>query len=1384
MQARLLSFLKLALIWVPIVIAVLVIGVRLFALTPVAHNMVESRLEALDVSGQSIAVDGLSGDLLGEIRIDALRITDSDGTWLDASELSARWSPLALISGTLELDHIRAREINVERRPELAQREAPQQESSGSFIDRYQIGEVTIIRLALAEGVAGPQQAYAIEGAADIGAASGEARLSLRPEDANGDRADIDLAWSPDRLLSGTAEIVGQPGGLIAGLIGAPEGEGVTASLAARQTGEGWELDGEGAVGGETVLDLAARQSDDGVRLQGRIDPAPLDQLASLTERLGGPADVSLDASLDEQGPAALTLDAPNARLVANGTLSRGADRIALTGLTATLETSSAAALTGVGDLRFDRIELDGDLVREGDDISFDGTTLVLAPGFGERGAQEIRTQGLSRWTGEVVETDLDLVAMGLTGMGDALQPYLGARVTGIVDARIEPSPLLLTAREITLTSTAAQLTASGTYDAGGAVDLTGDLRLADAPGPITRLRVSGTANGRVDGELRASLSGTGALDPEDGDLAALIGEEAEFTADISRGEDGVVDIRAARLTSSEMTAEARGTASPDALDMTYTLSHQPFDYSGVSLGALDLDGTVSGAPDAPVITTNLETDRIEASGQTVSNADLFARVEMGEPNRIAANSTARFREEPARLDVTGTYGDTGWTLAELQLDAANLEIRVQGQGSDFTLENSTLDATVNGSPAGLGALDANIALKSGNLDADARLTGLEVGPLQAGNLALNVNGAWPRYEAEAELTGQSEIAGILQDVAVNQSLSINLDDQQAQTEFDARLGEMQLVSDGPIRLDYSEGLNAEGQLVGLGGAIGFCARQNEEIAEASLDLDGIDLATIGPLVPRPFLRGDLSGRARYSASEEDVSGQAELSIADLGRGDPDSPEAEIDLAATLDGQRLETNVNARQSGGGLDLAIFLALPVETTPASFALALSDRAPAELEISGGGEIAPLWALVAPSNVRVEGQLQADLSARAPLTELRPTGTVSLRNALVEDGLTGLYLTNINAEAHLDRERISVQRLSAEGSGGGTLSGSGAYGFDGDGSVSLDLASISAFNREDVSAVLSGTLSVSRGEGGTDVEGDIEVERAEIDVNQLPGAGYTTLDVTFRNGGEEDEEENTPPSPRDRVSLDVAVNANNQIYVVGPGIDTEWGVDLDISGTASEPLLRGAATLVRGEASLLSRSFRLREGTIRFLGPINETEIDIRARRESEGVTVTIALVGSPTDPDLQLSSDPTLPEDEILSRVLFGRSPSEISPLQAAQLAGAAASLAGGGGGGLDVLGSLQDATGLDSLDLGIGEGGGAVLGAGKYLADDVYLNVETGLSGIPGVSVEWTPLDNVEVDASVNDQTGQRIAIQWKHDFDHLPFTGRGEEDEDAGPVP
>jgi len=118
----------------------------------------------------------------------------------------------------------------------------------------------------------------------------------------------------------------------------------------------------------------------------------------------------------------------------------------------------------------------------------------------------------------------------------------------------------------------------------------------------------------------------------------------------------------------------------------------------------------------------------------------------------------------------------------------------------------------------------------------------------------------------------------------------------------------------------------------------------------------------------------------------------------------------------------------------------------------------------------------------------------------------------------------------------------------------------------------------------------------------------------------------------------------------------------------------------------------------------------------------------------------------------------------LSRILFGASASQLSPLEAAQLASALAALAGGGG--FDVIGNLKNFAGLDRLVFaGGGAAGAMTVAGGKYLTDDVYLEIIGGGRDGPAAQVEWRVRRNLSIISRLQGEGGGKLSVRWRRDY-------------------
>jgi translocation and assembly module TamB len=215
--------------------------------------------------------------------------------------------------------------------------------------------------------------------------------------------------------------------------------------------------------------------------------------------------------------------------------------------------------------------------------------------------------------------------------------------------------------------------------------------------------------------------------------------------------------------------------------------------------------------------------------------------------------------------------------------------------------------------------------------------------------------------------------------------------------------------------------------------------------------------------------------------------------------------------------------------------------------------------------------------------------------------------------------------------------------------------------------------------------------------------------------------------------------------------------------------EWAGNLAVTGSIERPVVKGRLEIVRGQVTVVGKTFKFEHGNIDLVG--GETVdplLDMRATHDGPDLVVTAAVAGPASNPSLSLSSNPELPQDEIVSRLLFGKTTTQLSAFEAAQLASAVAELSGVGT-GPGVLDGIRRSLGVDVLrveTIGEGDAASAGIAAGKYVTEDIYLGVAQGTaaeSGTVEVEVEVSP--HIFIDTQV-DQTGEsNVGIKFKWDY-------------------
>lgn len=438
----------------------------------------------------------------------------------------------------------------------------------------------------------------------------------------------------------------------------------------------------------------------------------------------------------------------------------------------------------------------------------------------------------------------------------------------------------------------------------------------------------------------------------------------------------------------------------------------------------------------------------------------------------------------------------------------------------------------------------------------------------------------------------------------------------------------------------------------------------------------------------------------------------------------------------------------------------------------------------------GRLESIWALVPMPDMRVSGagmiRARIEGSMNAPRVDL----AAYVAGGRFEHLVQGLLLTDIDLEARYNPQETSVVRLRATDGKRGVLAASGellarSAGAEPRVSVQGAFDSLVPLQRDDLSLTLTGEFGVDGALTAPAVRADVVVNRGEYIILGSPGGSVTTLEVV---DAAEARAEATDQSGRDGVgSLDVQVHAARRVFVRGRGLTSEWETDLRVTGPLNNPAVVGSLRPVRGLFELLGKNFNLNEGEVRFTGSTNPL-LDLGMTYEGPQITAIAQVKGTARNPQLALTSEPPLPQDEIIAQVLFGKNFSELSRMETLQAANAArdfANLLGGGLGQLGVMDELRGKLGLEVLSFGststqgereagrdastqsrATEGESATtLEAGKYVMDNVYVGVEQGAGAdSTGVRVEVELRPNVSVDGKTSSHSSS-VGLNWKKDY-------------------
>jgi len=1298
-------------------------------------------------------LEGVSGAGLGDLRAARATLSDEDGVWAEATDLALGWDPLALATGVATIRTASAVNIHILRQPKLTAPKPP-----GGTIDVDLTG-LAVTRLDIDKAVLGEKAAFRLDGGlAARNKRIARATLNAVRLDAPGDALHLDLERTETIRLNATID------GPAAGFFSTALKTDEAVTLAA--TANGTEDAGDGAldahVGKATLATGAFGWSPTAWRGGGDIALTAAPALASIAEALGESVHVEGEGARDATRKFSAKLAARHLAVAARGRLG---DDWRPTGATAIVAHADRLQEfvpgVGAGGARFDGALTTTDAIT---------TVEGRLDGVGvESGILRTSFSGLARVrvTNALADIEAEVAISEASGAPSLTRLLRGGKLS--MAGRLDRIAQRFIVRSAHLVNATADVTGDGALGSG-APGLTGRWR-------VTQLNaVDPAIDGRANGAWRfgggfdeqpflltaegAASRFTTTLQPLDQMLGPTPRIDALFAI-----RHGDIAVRRFIVTAPKLRLGATGAINNGVAALTFEASARgPVRVGAAQFdGVADASGAVRGRLDNPAVTAEARMSRLDVAGLAVDQPVVtltFAPTRAGREGRI--DVVGAVSGERATAEAKFHTDTNGLRLSDLAVNAAGFTAR--GEAA-FTRAGPSLAVTYAGQidklappltgriagtatlrPAvyGEAVLEADAHLKQGRIGALAfsQLDAAIAGPLDALVMRASVRGAASGEAVTFDATGHIRRAGA--------GAHITLEGQGS-------VAATNIATNGPVDIRLAgNAVSGHGAFALGDGAGTFDLSDARERLSFSAKLDNAPIAPI------------------FALFGERAAGRASGTLTASGNG---SLDGEIDMAVTdaLFARRARDPLTMKLTGGigngvltvhadatsrnGLDAALDARAPVNARARPLRIALAGEGRATWRAKGPADA--LWGLVGSLDQAVTGNVDGEGALQFAVGRLSGEGGLTLTQGSFSDKQTGVELRDIEARVHFDNDAARLEKFSARDVRGGALTGTGEARGLKDGHVELIAHDIQLLGRPDARAIGSGPLSLKWTENGATLSGDLQLSQATL-APPRPGETIPVLAVIEINRPDTLLIDTEKPSALPNVTLDVRVRAPGRVSLRGRGLDSEWALDMRVAGAADAPKVYGEARLVRGRFTLAGRPFEAERGLIRFNGAPEEALIDLVAEMSSTDLTVRLALSGAVSDPDIQLSSTPSLPEDEILPQALFGRAAEDLSALEAAQLAASLAELAGQSS--LNLAGAARDLVGLDRFDVRE-SGDGLRVAGGKYLTRDVYLEVARTGIGETETQVEWRVRPQLYLISAFEPSGDRRLSVRWRREY-------------------
>jgi translocation and assembly module TamB len=689
--------------------------------------------------------------------------------------------------------------------------------------------------------------------------------------------------------------------------------------------------------------------------------------------------------------------------------------------------------------------------------------------------------------------------------------------------------------------------------------------------------------------------------------------------------------------------------------------------------GVATFQGSVQGSTSAPHLTGLLTATNLQYNGTSWkvfhSNVDLS-------PSQMSLQSASLESASHGVITFSASAGLNKWSFDE------NSPIQIELNASQLNIEDLT-------------RLAGQQIPVTGTLSAAIKLHGTEVNPVGNGSVTLTNLKAYdqPVQSAKLEFAGtgdevKGDLAMDLPSGSLKGKATLRPREKTYTAELDATgvdLAKLQAVTSRNLQVAGVAGLHAKGQgsfddpQMDATLEIPLLAVQGQKITDFKLQ------ANVANHIANATLQSSAVNTSIQANAKIELSGDY-LADAKLDtQGIPLAPLIAV-YAPEAEGVTGQTEVHATLHGplrNQKQLEAHVTIPVLKVAYGNTVELAATAPIVIDYkdgliraqrssfhgtgtdlqfegsipaSGNGDMALVLkgtvdmqlAQLFDPDIRSSGQLKLNIDSHGPTSGTDLAGQINVVDASFASNDLPIGLQHCNGVLTMTRDRLNISSLKGT-IGGGTITAQGGVAYRP--SIQFDLG-LSAQGarilypqgmRENVDADLrlSGTTDMAVLGGAVHLS----------DLSFTPAFDLSSFVGQF--GGEVA----APPSRgfAQNIQLNVAVDSTSSVNLTSRTLSLGGTANLQLRGTAAEPVLLGRVNLNNGDIILNGNRFVLNGGTIQFVNP-SQTQpvLNVALTTSIQEYNINLRFQGPVDKMRTQYTSDPALPEADIINLLAFGQ----------------------------------------------------------------------------------------------------------------------------------